>query len=99
MVARDGVLGNLYEVLEAPIFVFTACLENFEMFYPSHIVLSQIGRGLSGEDSDVDVDVVDSGVAKKGREWPDGYDPSMDLSQEEAWKVWADNGGSMVPRW
>ena len=94
MVAREGCLGTLKDVLDTPIFAFVRVCIDLRDHYPSHIVLSQIAKGLSGTDGDGalvkqewDDDIDD---------WPPGYDHGMDLSQEEAWRVWMSNGNRWV---
>ena len=90
MVARDGCLGTLAEVLETPYSVVLRVLEDFGTYYPQHIVLSQIAKGLSGEASE----------SEPVREWddevdnfPPGYKKSQGLSEGEAWNQWLQNGG------
>ena len=90
MVAREGVLGTLQDVLRTPYCVFMRVIKDYGVYYPSHIVLSQIAKGLSGETPE----------SEPQREWdddvdnfPPGYDHSQGLSEGEAWNQWLQNGG------
>ena len=89
MVAREGALGTLQDVLRTPYATFLRVVKDYEVYYPPHVVLSQIARGLSGETPNSEPkrewnDEVD--------DWPPGYDHSAGLSEGEAWQEWLNRG-------
>ena len=102
------------DVLDTPIFTFTRILEDYELHYPAHVSLSVIAKGLGGggdvhghvNSNDEPLAITDGEDWKRNArewdddvdDWPDGYDPSMDLSQQEAWNIYLANGGSWHAR-